>query len=165
MDTWHGIRSILPQFTSFVFSFVVIAIYWVNHHHYFHLLARTDWKVLWYNIHFLFWLCIIPFTTAFSGDNITNAVVVSIYAFVMMMNGFSFTLMGHYIFIKNPGLMKRDLPLEYKKKQLARGYMGVVTYFVAMIMAYVYVYISLAIIALIPFAYFIPQLIGGGEEE
>ncbi len=65
---------ILPVFLSYVLSFVYVAIYWNNHHHFFHLVRRVDGAVLWANMHLLFWLSLIPFATAWMGENHFEAV-------------------------------------------------------------------------------------------
>lgn len=164
-DVLHAIREIAPEFISFAFSFFVVAIYWVNHHHYMHLIDKTDWKVLWYNNHFLFWLCVIPFTTAFIGENPTQPVVVAVYSFVMMMSGLSFVIMGNHTFFRAPDLLKESIPHDYKVKEFRRGYAGVASYALATVLALIYLKASLVLLFLIPFAYFIPNLIQANREE
>ncbi len=164
-DVLYALRETTPEFISFAFSFFVVAIYWVNHHHYMHLLDKTDWNVLWYNNHFLFWLCVIPFTTAFIGENPTQPIVVAVYAFVMMMSGLSFVMMGHHTFFRAPDLLKVNLPHDYKVKEFRRGYAGVGSYALATVLALIYVKASLVLLFLIPFAYFIPNLIQANKEE
>ena len=61
--TWHGLGSVLPTFLSYLLSFVYVGIYWNNHHHMIHLASRVNGAILWANLHLLFWLSLIPFTT------------------------------------------------------------------------------------------------------
>jgi uncharacterized membrane protein len=64
-----SLMALWPVFLSYLLSFIYIAIYWNNHHHFFHLVKTVDGAILWANMHLLFWLSIIPFTTAWMGEN------------------------------------------------------------------------------------------------
>src|SRR5262245_17230886 len=63
------LTPLLPVFGSYVLSFVLIAIYWNNHHHLLHLCRQVNGNILWANLHLLFWLSLIPFVTAWMGEN------------------------------------------------------------------------------------------------
>src|SRR5215212_1302353 len=63
------LRPILPVFLSYVLSFIYVGIYWNNHHHLFHLVHKIDGRILWANLHLLFWLSLIPFVTGWMGEN------------------------------------------------------------------------------------------------
>src|SRR5574337_892882 len=63
------LRTVIPVFLSYVLSFVYIGIYWNNHHHLLHATQRVNGRVLWANLHLLFWLSLVPFTTAWMGVN------------------------------------------------------------------------------------------------
>jgi uncharacterized membrane protein len=70
----HGARladllPLWPVFLSYVLSFVYVGIYWNNHHHFFQLVERVNGVMLWANIHLLFWLSLVPFATAWMGEN------------------------------------------------------------------------------------------------
>ncbi len=66
--TWHALLGNWPVFVSYVVSFVYVGIYWNNHHHLMHLAERVDGKAMWANLHFLFWLSLFPFTTAWVNE-------------------------------------------------------------------------------------------------
>src|ERR1700758_4555135 len=68
-DGWSVLLPLWPVFLSYVLSFIYIGIYWNNHHHFFQLVKRVDGTILWANIHLLFWLSLVPFTTAWMGEN------------------------------------------------------------------------------------------------
>src|SRR5437016_1583372 len=82
-----ALRPILPTFLSYVLSFVFIGIYWNNHHHLIHAADGVNGKMLWANLHLLFWLSIIPFTTAWLGEN-GGAVPTAFYGANMLAAGF-----------------------------------------------------------------------------
>jgi uncharacterized membrane protein len=65
----HALLELGPNFLSYVLSFVYVAIYWNNHHHFFQLVDKVNGAILWANMHLLFWLSLIPFATAWVGSN------------------------------------------------------------------------------------------------
>lgn len=67
--TWPGLGSVLPTFLSYLLSFVYVGIYWNNHHHMIHLASRVNGAILWANLHLLFWLSLIPFTTRWMDES------------------------------------------------------------------------------------------------
>jgi uncharacterized membrane protein len=67
--TWSALHDELPKLLTYVLSFVYLGIYWNNHHHMLHATSRVNGLVLWANMHLLFWLSLIPFTTAWMGEN------------------------------------------------------------------------------------------------
>src|SRR5437868_2892681 len=69
-----ALGEMAPTFLSYILSFVYIAIYWNNHHHFFHLVRRVDGAILWANLHLLFWLSLIPFATSWIGAHGTAPV-------------------------------------------------------------------------------------------
>src|SRR6188474_714179 len=65
----HALRPLLPVLLSYVLSFVYLGIYWNNHHHMLHVTRRVTGGILWANLHLLFWLSLVPFVTAWMGEN------------------------------------------------------------------------------------------------
>jgi uncharacterized membrane protein len=66
---WTALAPVLPTFLSYVLSYIYLGIYWNNHHHLLHVTERISGGVLWANLHLLFWLSLVPFTTAWMGEN------------------------------------------------------------------------------------------------
>src|SRR5690349_11943146 len=91
----RAFESIAPKLGSFAVSFFTVAIFWVNHHMFFAGVSHTDWKLLWANNLLLFFLAIVPFTTAVLGDHLGQPIAVAIYALNLGLAGASFTLMGY----------------------------------------------------------------------
>ena len=77
--SWDVLKPLMPVFGSYVLSFVFIAIYWVNHHHLMHTLKSVNSRVMWANIHLLFWLSLIPFVTGWMGVNNFDKITVAVY--------------------------------------------------------------------------------------
>lgn len=152
-----ALLGIAPKMISFAVSFFTVAIFWVNHHHFFSRVTHSDWRLLWYNNALLFWLTIVPFTTAFIGDYPTNSVVVSIYGWNLCLAGLCFMLMGRHVFFKSD-LMGPTVSLVERRREFRRSWWGVILYGLAGVLAFVWVYAALVILAIIPFIYVVPYL-------
>jgi len=159
-----ALQTIAPKFISFAVSFITIAIFWVNHHHFFSRITHTDWKLLWYNNLLLFWLTIVPFTTAFIGDYPTFPVAVFVYALTLCLAGLSFTLMGQYVFFKS-NLLSEAVPISERRREWRRSWLGTGLYGVASILAFVFVQAALVIVAIIPFLFLVPNLLQETPEQ
>jgi uncharacterized membrane protein len=79
-----AMRPLVPVFLSYVLSFVYVGIYWNNHHHLLHATQHVNGAVLWANLHLLFWLSLVPFTTAWVGENHLNAWPIALYGIVLL---------------------------------------------------------------------------------
>src|SRR5437763_14821749 len=84
-----ALLPVMPVFLSYVLSFLYIAIYWNNHHHFFHLVHQVDGALLWANLHLLFWLSLVPFTTGWMGENDFAPVPTALYGVSLLMPAFA----------------------------------------------------------------------------
>lgn len=156
-DVLNELFHLAPKFISFALSFLVIAIFWVNHHQMFHSLEKTDRTLLWLNNLLLFCLSFIPFPTAFIGEYPTSMVPVMLYGLSMFAASISFNiLLRHAI---RADLFHTSISRLTLKESVRRGKFGPIIYFISIISALISVYISLAIFILVPVFYFIPQKI------
>src|SRR4029079_6573034 len=93
-DTGEGVRQnlqeMVPYLITYAFSFLMIGIFWINHHHMFHLVENTDEPLLLQNLFFLFWISLIPLVTAIVAANPTVADSAAVYGAIMLMTTFSF---------------------------------------------------------------------------
>ena len=83
--TLAALSQVTPFFLCYVLSFVYVAIYWNNHHHFFHLVHRVSGPLLWANMHLLFWLSLIPFATAWMGENHFATIPTALYGVSLLM--------------------------------------------------------------------------------
>jgi uncharacterized membrane protein len=90
--TLKALFEILPKFISYFLSFLYVSVYWVSHHELFKIAEKVNGKILWTNLHLLFWLSLIPFTTDWigEGNHHTDAVPAISYGFVLLMCELSF---------------------------------------------------------------------------
>src|SRR5688500_1917084 len=84
-DDLNDLKSLNPVFLSYVLSFIYIGIYWNNHHHMLHTVNQVTGDILWANLHLLFWLSLIPFTTGWMGENHFARAPMAVYGFVLLM--------------------------------------------------------------------------------
>ncbi|MBS1552091.1 MAG: DUF1211 domain-containing protein [Bacteroidetes bacterium] len=161
-DVLRELLHLSPKFISFAMSFVIVAIFWVNHHQFFHSLEKTDRAMLWYNNLLLFWLSFVPFPTAFIGEHPVSMIPVMLYGAVLFFASVSFNLMLRHAVKSN--LFQHTISDKVLRQSVKRGKIGPVIYFVSIISAFISVYISLAIFLLVPVFYFSPQKIVRIEE-
>jgi uncharacterized membrane protein len=100
-DELAALIPLLPKFLSYILSFTFIGIYWNNHHHLFQAVKHIRGSNLWANLHLLFWLSLVPFCTAWMGENNFSTVPVALYGAVLWMSGLAYyilarTLIAHH---------------------------------------------------------------------
>jgi uncharacterized membrane protein len=88
-----ALRPLIPVFLSYVLSFVFLGIYWNNHHHLLQSARQVNGRILWANMHLLFWLSLIPFVTAWMGENQFAATPVALYGVVMLFSAIAYTIL------------------------------------------------------------------------
>jgi uncharacterized membrane protein len=96
---WHALRALLPVFLTYVLSFVLLGIYWNNHHHLLHTVRRVSGGILWANLHLLFWLTLVPFVTGWMGENHFEAVPTATYGAVMLGAAIAYTILQRTILV------------------------------------------------------------------
>jgi uncharacterized membrane protein len=151
LETLLQLRAL---FLTYLLSFIVVAIMWVNHHHMMHLAKHASAKLLWANNNLLFWMSLIPFTTAYLGHHISSPVAVATYGTVLTLCAFSFTLLRHVVnqfHLDDVGLTRHNTRIF--RKSLASSFL----YMLAIPLAYLSVRWSFAIFTFVPAAYFLPE--------
>ncbi len=91
------LRPLLPVFLSYVLSFVFLGLYWNNHHHLLYSVRRVTGVILWANLHLLFWLSLVPFVTAWMGENPLGALPAALYGVVLLMAGVAYLILQRLI--------------------------------------------------------------------
>ena len=90
---WDALRPLTAVFLTYVLSFVYLGIYWNNHHHMLHAAERINGKVLWANLHLLFWLSLVPFVTGWMGENHFAPLPTAVYGGVLLLSGVAYTVL------------------------------------------------------------------------
>ena len=147
------ILPLLPIFLSYILSFIYIGIYWNNHHHLIHTVQKVSGSILWANMHLLFWLSLLPFATAFLGQNYLAKIPIIIYDFVLLMAGLAYFILTKAI-LKTSGkdsLLSKEIGKDYK------GKLSVIICFSAIPLAFVSNLISLSMTIVLAVIWLIPD--------
>ena len=146
-----GLRPLLPAMGSYVMSFIYIGIYWNNHHHLLRATEHIDGRALWANLHLLFWLSLIPFVTAWMGENNFSQWPVALYGAVLLLSGIAyFILVQALLATHGNSLLAAALGSDFKTR------ISIVIYLVGILLAFVrpwlacLIYVSVAVMWLIP---------------
>src|SRR5215218_7609601 len=132
-DDLAALRPLIPVFLTYILSFIYLGIYWNNHHHMLQATRHVNGKVLWANLHLLFWLSLVPFTTGWMGENHFAPVPVAVYGFVLMMSGVAYFILVR-AFIKSHG---GDSEFATRVGSDFKGKISVVVYGVAIALSFV----------------------------
>jgi len=158
MKVPHGsalgdLAPVLPVFLSYVLSFANIGIYWNNHHHMLHTVKRVSGPILWANLHLLFWLSLVPFSTAWMGENHFEPMPTALYGIVLLMCGVSYTILQRTIIRKHG----HESELARALGRDAKGKISLVAYIAAIPLAFVDERIADAIFVAVALMWFIPD--------
>jgi uncharacterized membrane protein len=152
-DDLNSLKPVLPVFISYILSFINVGIYWNNHHHMMHAVQHVNAKVMWANMHLLFWLSLIPFTSAWMGENHFTTWPVAVYGIVLFMAGVAYYILAHSL-IQLHG-KSSTIAAAFGRDQ--KGIISVVIYLAAIILSFLNAWIGLSLIAFVAAMWFIPD--------
>ena len=133
-----ALEPLTPVFLAYVLSFIYIGIYWNNHHHMLQVTDRVNGKILWANLHLLFWLSLIPFVSGWRGENHDASLPAAIYGLVLLFSGISFTVLARLIVVDQGEGSKLKAAIGNDKK----GMMSMVLYAASIPLAFVHPWIA-----------------------
>ena len=151
--TFGALRPLLPVFLTYILSFLMLAIYWNNHHHMLHTVHKVNGRILWANTHLLFWLSLVPFTTAWMGENHFASEPTAVYGFVLLMAAIAYTILALEI-VAHHG---PDSLLATAIGKDVKGKISIVGYVAAIGLAFVEQWLSDAIYVAIVFLWLVPD--------
>ncbi|HEX5706742.1 MAG TPA: TMEM175 family protein [Pyrinomonadaceae bacterium] len=148
-----ALRMLVPVFLSYVLSFIFVGIYWSNHHHLIHAARHVNGRILWANLHLLFWLSLIPFVTGWMGENHFAAWPVALYGVVLLCAAIAYyilarTLIAHH---GSDSALARALGRDFK------GKLSVVIYVAAISLAFLNPWLSCALYVVVAVMWLIPD--------
>jgi uncharacterized membrane protein len=150
---WAVLAGMAPSFLTYVLSFVYVAIYWNNHHHLLHTVRRVDGLILWANSHLLFWLSLVPAATAWLGANFLAPIPTAVYGGALLMPAIAYYLLQRAIMRKDGTRSVLAIALGNDLK----GKMSPALYVVAIILAFVSPWMSIAVYVLVAVMWLIPD--------
>lgn len=147
------LRPLLPVFLSYVLSFVNVGIYWNNHHHLLYTTERVNGSILWANMHLLFWLSLIPFTTAWMGENHQAIAPTAVYGAVLLAAAFAYMILQRAIVVEHgpDSLLATALGSDIK------GKISPLIYAAAILFAFVKPWISEALYVVVALMWLVPD--------
>ncbi|MEH2373602.1 IS4/Tn5 family transposase DNA-binding protein [Nostoc sp.] len=148
-----ALRPLIPVFLSYVLSFIYIGIYWNNHHHLLQAVRHVNGRILWANLHLLFWLSLIPFVTGWMGENHFAALPVALYGTVLLLAAIAYFILTRAL-ISHQG---RDSTLAIAVGGDLKGKVSVVFYAVAIPLAFVNSWFACALYVLVAIMWLIPD--------
>ena len=148
-----ALGPLIPVFLSYVLSFIFIGIYWSNHHHLFHAVQHVDGRILWANLHLLFWLSLIPFVTGWMGENHFAAWPVALYGTVLLSAAIAYVILTR-VLVSYHG---RDSALAKAVGKDFKGKVSVVCYAVAIPLAFVNSWLACGLYVLVVVMWLIPD--------
>jgi uncharacterized membrane protein len=155
-NMWAALGHIVTHVIAYLLSFVMLGIYWVNHHNFFHRIQHADRKLLWLNLNLLFWFSLIPIPTAILGYHPLRYESSMLYGFIQFMCSASFTYMG--VYANKRDLFTSKVPANIRKHNMKKNKLSMGLYILAIILSLVSVYISFVIFAYIAALFFAPKL-------
>lgn len=146
LGLWH-------IFLSYVLSFIYVGIYWNNHHHMLQVTSKISGGILWANLHLLFWLSLIPFTTAWLGENQFADGPVAVYGVVLLMCAIAYTILQNRLIRHhgNESILARAVGTDHK------GKVSVICYIAGIALSHVVPWVSCALYVLVALMWLVPD--------
>lgn len=152
-ETLGTLKPLIPVLLSYVLSFIYIGIYWNNHHHMMHLCHSVTGSMLWANLHLLFWLSLIPFTTGWMGENHFASIPAALYGAVLLMAAIAYWLLQRRIIISQG----QDSEL---KKAIGKDWKGKASPFLYLLgigLAFISAWLAITVYVLVAFMWLVPD--------
>ena len=151
--TFQSLKPLIPVLFSYLLSFIFLGIYWSNHHHLFHAAQHVNGRVLWANLHLLFWLSLIPFVTAWMGENHFGPAPVALYGIILLLSAIAYTiLVQSLVSLHGPdSLLATALGSDFK------GKISIVLDLIAIPLAFLKPWVAFAIYVLVAVMWLVPD--------
>jgi TMEM175 potassium channel family protein len=150
---WEALRPVLPHFLTYVLSYIYLGIYWNNHHHMLHAAQRVNGRILWANLHLLFWLSLVPFVTGWLGENQVAPGPAALYGIVMLCAAIAYLILQGTI-VRHHG---PDSGLAKAIGRDSKGKISLASYAAAIPLAYMNRWISVALYVFVAMLWLIPD--------
>ena len=152
-ETLQDLAPLIPIFFSYLLSFIYIGIYWNNHHHLMQIVHKVSGAVLWSNIHLLFWLSLVPFATAWMGENHFSKWPVILYGFVLLMAALAYYILAHCLITVHG----KDSTLAQAIGKDKKGIISISLYLTGIGLAFINSSIGFSIYVVVAIIWFIPD--------
>lgn len=149
----QSLTPLFPALLSYVLSFVYVGIYWNNHHHLLHTCERVSGSILWANLHLLFWLSLLPFTTGWMGENHFSSLPTALYGFVLFAASVAYAILQQRIVVSQGpnSLLKAAIRNDWK------GWLSSILYVVGILISFKLPSLAQLIYAFVALMWLIPD--------
>jgi uncharacterized membrane protein len=152
-EGWEALRPLLPVFLSYLPSFVFLGIYWNNHHHMLQAADRINGKILWANLHLLFWLSLIPFVTGWMGENHAAPLPTALYGVVLLLSAIAYLILQSALVVEHGA----DSRLARAIGKDAKGKLSTMSCLAAIPLAFANRWISIGLYVFVALMWLIPD--------
>lgn len=152
--TLAALRPVLSVFLVYALSFVFIGIYWNNHHHMLYVAERITGRVMWSNLHLLFWLSLVPFTTGWMGENQFAPLPTAVYGVVLLLAAIAYTILQTALVAANGG---KESFLAAALGSDLKGRMSIMLYAAGIGLAFVNHWIAVALYVIVAVIWLAPD--------
>lgn len=152
-ETIEALHPLMPIFLTYILSFIYLAIYWNNHHHMLHATERINGKIMWANLHLLFWLSLVPFVTGWIGENHWAKVPTAVYGVVLLGAALAWTVLQRQLIAEHG-------PNSRLAKAMAsdlKGKLSPLLYAAAIVLAFVNQWIADALYVTVAMMWLVPD--------
>ena len=150
---WSALAELVPNFLSYALSFVYVAIYWNNHHHLLHTVTRVDGLILWANSHLLFWLSLVPVTTAWMGEHYLAPAPTALYGVSLLLPALAYYLLQKAITRRHGA----DSTLAHALGRDLKGKISSLLYIAAIGLVFVSPWLSMALYTVVAVMWLVPD--------
>lgn len=152
-DGIEALAPLVPVLLSYVLSFIYLGIYWNNHHHMLHASRQATGSMLWANLHLLFWLSLIPFTTGWMGENHFATLPVAAYGLVLLMAAIAYLILQQRIIASQgeASMLRKAVGRDWK------GRLSLALYVAAVVLSFVSPWIAVGIYVLVALMWVVPD--------
>ena len=151
---FSDLKPLAFKFLSYFFSFLYVGIYWNNHHHLFQATKHVNGKILWANLHLLFWLSILPFATSWMGENHFTKNPVALYGFVLLMCALAFNILQKFCL----DIEGKDSVIAKALKSTLKEKLSALIYFSGIVLSFFFPVVSVILYYVAAILWIIPDL-------
>ena len=151
--SFAALLATLPVFLTYVLSFLYVGIYWNNHHHLLQASESVSGRILWANLHLLFWLSLAPFATAWVGQNHLAPAPVAFYGFILLFAGIAYFMLTKSLVAHH----RQDSALAISVGEDRKGRLSIAIYVIAIPLAFVNTWIAYACYGLVALMWLLPD--------
>ncbi len=147
------LQPTMPLFLAYVLSFLYLGIYWNNHHHLFHITDHVDGRILWANLHLLFWLSLIPFGTAWMAEEHFSMIPVALYGVVLLLAAIAYYVLVRAITAHDDANHRLREAIGSDRK----GEVSLFLYILALLSCFIHQWIALGLYAFVALLWLVPS--------